>query len=538
VKKNRVRLCFTQHRLRKISILFWLLAVIAGVVFVPAQKAAAHGAVGFPISRQYECRLEEGYWGDPSQVPKPDCRQAYIEGGGPGYGHWPFQQWNEVSANPVGWGNNQAELEKAVPNGLLCAGGDARKAGLDKAPATLWRKTTVHPVDGKIDVVWENTQPHNPAIMRIYISKTSYDGSRPLRWDDLEKIYQEPAPQPTPANGGGHIPNDVVSFYTLHVPIPAGRTGDAVLYSYWQREDGGNEGFFNCSDIRIDSDEGIPGFPWLEKGPYLPQGFTPQVGDQVRFRVMGGSARGLEIVDVYLPITQQNVSQGVWTKELAEKLNSQHAQYVQIGARSGNDIRYDGANVAANRVWLKSGYSYAMGIESGNPPEPGHPVAHISGPNTVEELSTVTYSGQQSTGDELKYLWNTAQISPGSGREVTFTGTAPAATSPFPVEVSLTVTDSHGKSDKAEETVTVMPKGTAPEYPKWNRDDVKSYAAGTKVTGLDGKVWECKEFPYSAWCAQTVPDNVTDENWAYAAGSSAAAGQPEEHRAWKPASGK
>lgn len=214
-----------------------------------AQGAAAHGAVGAPIARQYACRLEGGYWdpADGSGIPHTDCRAAYRNGGDSAY---PFTQWNEFSANPAGQGDDLEKLQQAVPDGLLCAGGDRRKAGID-VPAAAWRKTPVTPVNGSIDVTWENTQSHTPSVMRIYLSKPSYDPQQPLRWADLDKIYDAPAPAPLPANGGGHLPGTVTSLYPLHVPLPAGRTGDAVLYSYWQRRDAGNEGFFNCSDITI-----------------------------------------------------------------------------------------------------------------------------------------------------------------------------------------------------------------------------------------------------------------------------------------------
>jgi len=521
---------------RRIGALLWLfLIVVASAAMAPIQMAIAHGAVGYPISRQYQCRLEGEYWGAPSLVPSADCRQAYIAGGGQGPGSWPFQQWNELSANPIDWGNNQAELEKAVPNGLLCAAGDPRKAGLDNVPATMWRKTTIAPKDGKIDVVWENTQDHNPSTMRIYLSKTSYDPTKPLKWEDLQKIYEEPSPAPTPAHGEGHLPGDVRSFYVLHVPIPAGRTGDAVLYSYWQRHDSGNEGFFNCSDITIAPDEGTPGFPWLEERQYLPHGFVPKVGDQVRFRVMGGS-KGLEVIDIHHPITQQNYDLAIWPKELAEELNSKHANFVQIGVRSDNEIHFDPTNLLANRVWLKSGYSSAMSIV-GNPPEPDHPVAHIAGPDTVQEHTSATFSGQQSQGEQLSYHWTLQHFTPATATDATVTGTAGAATQPLHAKVTLTVTDSHDAHDSAEETVTIVPKGSEPDYPKWDRKDVGSYGPGTKVTGLDGKVWVCKDHPYSDWCKQMVPASVTDENWPYAAGSAAAASQPEDHRAWALVSG-
>lgn len=85
--------------------------------------------------------------------------------------------------------------------------------------------------------------------MRVFITKVTCDPAQPLRWSDLWQIYDAPAPDSIPANGEGHLPGTITSFYKLDVNIPAAITGNALLYSYWQREDAGNEAFFSCSDV-------------------------------------------------------------------------------------------------------------------------------------------------------------------------------------------------------------------------------------------------------------------------------------------------
>lgn len=240
-----IRSHFQDTKSTKLSQMLALLPICVSAFVANIQESHAHGAVGSPIARQYQCRLEGGYWNN--TIPNADCRAAYQNGGNSAY---PFTQWNELTANPSGQGNDLEKLLEAVPDGLLCAGGDNKKSGLD-VPAVAWRKTPVTPVNGKIDVTWENTRSHTPSWMRIYLSKPNYNPQQPLRWTDLEKIYDAPSPTPSPADRNGHLPGTITSFYKLSVSLPAGRTGDAVLYSYWQRQDAGNEGFFNCSDITI-----------------------------------------------------------------------------------------------------------------------------------------------------------------------------------------------------------------------------------------------------------------------------------------------
>ncbi|MGU7817086.1 lytic polysaccharide monooxygenase [Burkholderia sp. AW49-1] len=429
------------------------------VMFAGIQEAVAHGAVGVPIARQYQCRLERGYDypADGSGIPHDDCRTAFQQGGNRVY---PFQQWNEVAANPAGMGEKEEDVRRAVPDGLICAAGDPQKVGLDNAPATVWRKTRVVPKDGKIELRWDNTQAHVPAVMREYLSKPSYDPSRPLRWSDLDKLDEISAPYPEPANGGGRLP-DVTTFTRYNVPIPAGRTGDAVLVSYWQRRDAGNEGFFNCSDITIVGDTVEPGFPWIDSNPYLESGFAPNVGDAVRFRVMGGNARGTEVVDVRHPITDANVQPQIWARELADTLNRSHGNYVRIGVRAGNDIHYNATDLVANRIWLKQGYSSAMGIVAPEPP-PQPITATLTVPGQVRsgEPVPVHVDAKSETGRPLSYVWSrTSALFDGSiGNQPSGNYTAAAVTQPTNGVIGVTVSDDHGNSlPVPNRTVTVSP---------------------------------------------------------------------------------
>ncbi|MCV5901510.1 lytic polysaccharide monooxygenase, partial [Escherichia coli] len=64
--------------------------------------------------------------------------------------------------------------------------------------------------------------------------------SKPLTWSDLELI-----------DTAGDVYVDAEKRYRIHVTFPADRSGDAVLYTRWQRIDVAGEGFYNCSDITL-----------------------------------------------------------------------------------------------------------------------------------------------------------------------------------------------------------------------------------------------------------------------------------------------
>ncbi|KAI8067100.1 chitin binding domain-containing protein [Gongronella butleri] len=224
---------------------------VLGQVLTPLQQVAAHGALGFPLARQYGCEIDGGYWwpDDGSGIKNAGCRAAY-KAGPSGNAWYPFTQWNEFSANPSN-PDSMASVQAAVPDGLLCAGGDANKKGIDVPQDSGWNKTVITPSSGSFGLRWELTASHNPSTMHIYISKTSYDPSKALTWDDLDLLLTRTTPNPIPANGTGLV-GSVTSFYKFDVPLN-GRTGDAIIFAYWQRQDAGHEGFFNCADVTIKS---------------------------------------------------------------------------------------------------------------------------------------------------------------------------------------------------------------------------------------------------------------------------------------------
>jgi chitin-binding protein len=215
-----------------------------------------------------------------------------------------------------------------------------------------------------MDLTWDATAPHNPATYKVYITKANANyKDRALRWDDLEEIASGDMPQP--------ITSSNPKQYKIPVTIPEGRSGKAMLYSVWQRNDAGNEGFFNCSDILIQGGENEPATPenenWIEEQPFIKPGFiAPEPGESVRFRLLGGSgSRGLEVVDINIPITAQNSSNYHWAEELAKELNENHSRHVSVGIMKNGHIQFDPSerHIFENRVWVKgTQYSSAMSI--------------------------------------------------------------------------------------------------------------------------------------------------------------------------------
>ena len=292
-------------------------------------------------------------------------------------------------------------------------------------------------------------------------------------------------------------------YYVFDVAIPDGRTGNAVLYTRWQRTDAAGEGFYSCSAITI-ADAGQPGFPWHESGYFVTQSFNPKAGDRVRFRIMSHEKSGRELVDEYLEITSVNEDVNVWARQLADTLNSRFPDTVRIGTRSGDDIYYDGGQVYGNRVYVKDQndrpiMSIIPGDGSNSPP-----VAHAGEDKIVTTASIVDLDGRASSdpnGDTLTYLWTQT-----SGQAVTISRpnealaavAIPAVEQPTAFTFRLTVTDGNGGSNSDDVTVTAR-GGDGGGHPPY--EPGKDYV-GEEIVSHVGRLFQCKPKPEGGWCGQ------------------------------------
>ncbi|WP_174990011.1 lytic polysaccharide monooxygenase [Pandoraea aquatica] len=476
--------------------------------------AYGHGAIESPMARQYQCKLDGGHWqsSDGSAVPNAGCRAAWqiLKDENP---HRQFDQWNEFAGFAPNQGQNLEDVKRTIPNGLLCAGGDPTKRGMDAPQSAGFRKTEIQ--NGKMTLTWYATATHNPSFMRAFITKPGWQNTQPLRWEDLEPIYE------------GETPMPVDDRYRYELQLPPGRTGDAIIYSIWQRRDSGNEGFYNCADVTFKGDGGPPPSPWHYKGPFVTPSLTPVAGDKVRFRVLAGPGKQ-EIVDERIDITAQNLSSWTWT--FAEAISAKHGAIVQIGKKSDSDvITFDRNDIPGNASWAtdKNAVAVTSLIPGGGDPDPvAPPEARISGASTVKPGETLTLTNAGTNGPNYRYDWHVHGFTPMNGTASSWSGQAPSA--PGKATATLVVTDIEGRTSRASHDITITGDGGG-QHPVWPAG-LGSYKAGDVVTGLDGQAWACKPFPHGAWC--NIAPNTTPSQWPYAPGGSGVPAD-EAQRAWK-----
>lgn len=397
------------------------------VSLLVSSNAYSHGYMVNPKARQAICVDQGGYWwpADGTGIPNLACRAAFLDDG-----DTPFTQANEFSINVTNF-NSQTAVEAAIPAGTLCAGGSTQKDGID-IPSPDWQTTTVTPNSaGQITVEFFATAPHDPSFWRFYLTNSGFNPATDnVTWNNISLIDSK-----------GNVPTTLSSdgrrFYIMDIDMPVNRTGRAVLFTRWQRDDAAGEGFYNCSDIIIGDDVNPP--TWVSVGFYWNQANQANVGDTVRTRLFDAS--GSELFDESLLITTGNVAN--WQTLLATTLNQNYPGVVRIGVEQNNgDIVFNSGNLVQNRVYaLSSAYSYNLSVSQGgvnNPPT----VAPISN-QTVSAGSSVTVSASATDpdGDALSYSWSVPVPLTVSGSAAQVTINAPAGSASATLAASVTVSD-------------------------------------------------------------------------------------------------
>ncbi|MEV5981500.1 lytic polysaccharide monooxygenase [Streptomyces sp. NPDC052114] len=190
--------------------------------------AAAHGSMTDPVSRVSAC-FQEG----PESPKSAACKAAVAASGAQA-----FYDWNGVNiANAAG------KSKEIIPDGKLCSAGNDKYRGLD-LPRADWPSTKL--AAGKHTFRYKGTAPHKGSF-ELFITKDSYDPTKPLKWSDLEEKPFVKVTDPKMENGD----------YVFDGTLPA-KSGRHLVYSIWQRSDS-PEAFYTCSDVVFGKDSGGSG---------------------------------------------------------------------------------------------------------------------------------------------------------------------------------------------------------------------------------------------------------------------------------------
>lgn len=208
----------------RIRLLFSIqMGLLLLATFVTASSAYAHGTMEDPVSRVYQCYLE-----NPESPDSQACFAAIQLAGTQQFYDW--SAVNRFDAND--------RHRAIIPDGELCSGGKASHAGLDLARSDWVAQPITADAYGNYEFTFIAWAPHATKYFDFYVTKDGYDPTEPLNWSDLEE-------QPF-----CHITSvDLADGrYKMSCPLPQGKSGRHVIYNIWQRSDS-TEAFYTCMDV-------------------------------------------------------------------------------------------------------------------------------------------------------------------------------------------------------------------------------------------------------------------------------------------------
>lgn len=319
-------------------------------------QAYAHGAPEYPISRQYNC------YKNPQL---PACRAA-VAGGL----EQSLYDWNGVNQGAAN-GNHQA----VVPNGTLCAGGKDLYRGFN-LPRADWPVTPWAPsADGRYELRYHATAPHNTLYMRFYLTRDGFDPTlRPLQWADLDQVAEVPRAQ---------ITTTTDSRYVVRLDLPP-RTGRHIVYTVWQRVDS-QEAFYACSDVTFGSTPPPPNT--LTHLGQLSAQSDLAINAVLNLRVFGQGGTDLETHSVTVTATTQPAAK--WLAQLATKVNSQ-SSYLRVGTLQNGTVSVPVDATLMQVYALASSPAVTYQLDTVLPPVPPVDPDVPNGTNTWTEGATYT----------------------------------------------------------------------------------------------------------------------------------------------------
>jgi len=294
------------------------------------QQAYPHGSMETPLSRIYNCFLEN------PEYPKSDACKAAVEIGG----KQALYDWNGVNQ-----ANANDMHEDIIPDGQLCSGGNQTFKGMDLS-RNDWPSTMIAPdSNGRFDFVFIATAPHSTNYFKFYVTEDGYDPLEPLKWSDLEDSPFCTINEVTLANGR----------YTMNCPLPQDKSGKHVIYTIWQRDDS-TEAFYSCTDVEFTG--GLP-IVWKSIGQVRAQEDL-SVGDTVTFRLFDAAGSDVETITLVLKDGQTFAEQ--WSFYLAELVDTS-SSIVKIGVLDSDGNINPVQSSQDNNVYIASDDTYSFQID-------------------------------------------------------------------------------------------------------------------------------------------------------------------------------
>ncbi|WP_043757816.1 N-acetylglucosamine-binding protein GbpA [Aeromonas taiwanensis] len=439
----------------------------AALTLLASGGALAHGYISQPESRNYLCKTGGNI----------QC----------GAIQWEPQSLEAPSGFPAG----------GPADGQIASAGHPQFGELNAQTSDRWTKRNVQA--GPFTISWTFTANHATRNWRYYLTRQDWNPNQPLTRDAFDLV-------PFCVIDGGMVqpPKQVTHNCTLPE-----RTGYQLILGVWEVGDTTNS-FYNLIDARF-KDDGQPPLTWSQGGTIYPS-IDLAVGDKARTRVFDA---GGERTDLQTELTIASTEQGLknnWAHALASKINAEQSQ-IRAG-QQGTDGQFNPV-YGQNPVYLKAGSNLQrveVQLEQQQPPvSDSISVSGLASEYPIDNgqltlAFTVAAQGDLAVTSTLYDHGGVARGQTSADIKDNSQGFTMALTGLSAGHHQLVI-EAKPKNGGAtlQQTLDLMLKDPAAggDYQYSFPEGLKSYTAGTRVLQpKNGKIYQCKPFPYSGWCSQ------------------------------------
>ncbi|MEH6531141.1 MAG: N-acetylglucosamine-binding protein GbpA [Photobacterium frigidiphilum] len=393
--------------------------------------------------------------------------------------------------------------ETGPPDGKIASAGLSQFSPLDEQTVDRWVKRPMQA--GMQNFEWTFTANHITRNWRYYITKQDWNPNKSLTRSafDLTPFCQISGDMAEPPMRVHHSCN-----------VPE-RKDYQVILAVWEV---GNTpaSFYNVIDVMFDGD--LPTVPdWAVGGQIYPS-MDLKSGDSVYTRVFDASGENNALSTELTIETEQQGQANNWSYSLAQQINN---VYDNIRAGKADGEGNFAPSYGTNPIYLQDG-SGLKRVEIGYniiTPEPDYDL-DISGLENEYQIGDEPVSLElnlTAQGDQFVeltvYNHNKEAL---ANKQVTLNDGDSQAVS---MELSKSEPGHHMLVTRIKDSsegnlinqITndfhLTEGGDPPEgdYDYIFPEGLKSYTAGSKVLATDGRIYECKSFPYSGYCIQWSP---------------------------------
>jgi predicted carbohydrate-binding protein with CBM5 and CBM33 domain len=419
------------------------------------------------------------------------------------------KQGGNSACGAIQWEPQSLEAPSGFPqtgpaDGLIAAAGLAQFGELNEQTSSRWAKQALKA--GANTFSWQFTANHASRNWRYYITKALWNPNQPL-----SRAAFEPAPFCS-VDGANRQPPMQLS----HVCDVPARSGYQVILGVWEVADTPNS-FYNVVDV-VFSDAAVPPPEWGDRGVIYPS-LDLAAGDSVNTRVFDAAGEKLA---QRTTLRIGSASEGLrnnWAFQLATRINAEQAllRAGQMGRDGSISPVYGQNTIYAKAFSGTTRVEVQINRETLPPAEltvTGLDDAYLIRNGQLRIDFNVSAA---SVMEVSAYVYDAAGVAKGFD-------TAPLNNNSAPLSIDLNepAAGAHqlvikgvpaGGGAALQKTFALaLSVDGAPAHDYQFPASLASYKAGTRVLQpKDGKVYTCKPFPYSGWCAIWSPTTVQYE---------------------------